>query len=453
MFLLSAYISQRFLRNPWLWLDESGQFWISKGLNHYSPPFALPQGILSVIENNRYYNLDPGGFSIILHYWTMISNHYVFIRLLPFLFFSLFLYYVFKIIKHYTHDNIFAVAATFTLFLWDFSVSRMVEIRAYSMEMLGVVLSLYFLTKNNYSVKRLLLLSIVLSIFCTSRYEFVIYAFVVTIVVFLKIRQRGYNYWYYVIFGFPLFMTVCCIYFFMMIYQNPSAQPRNYLFYLSNFKYDSFNRLFLVYCFNCIIVSYHFFIKKRLTTLELISFLVPTTIAILSIINRFPWDKVRCISVSIILFLNISVFFCQYFKTCQYVKAFFVIIFTLCITNHYSYIYWGGSEWNLYNEYKSFINRNPTFSSMFIDHRLNPSLRYLYEFGEFKTYTGDYYPHKFYLQQGSRFNGDTKECDRKLNDKKPIDLNCDYYFIYSEQNATPIYTNVDSYKLIYMKLE
>ena len=35
-----ACLSYLSLRDPWLWYDESGQFWISKGLNHYSVPYS-----------------------------------------------------------------------------------------------------------------------------------------------------------------------------------------------------------------------------------------------------------------------------------------------------------------------------------------------------------------------------------------------------------------------------
>ena len=85
-----AVFSYNALRNPWLWFDESGQFWISKGLNHYSEVYAASGGLSDVIENNRHYNLDPGGFSVLLYFWLLINDSSTFfLRLLPYLFLNL----------------------------------------------------------------------------------------------------------------------------------------------------------------------------------------------------------------------------------------------------------------------------------------------------------------------------------------------------------------------------
>ena len=65
--LLVTYILFNSLVDYYFWYDESGQFFLAKGLNHDSDPLAQPQGLLSALENNRYYNMDPGGFTILLY--------------------------------------------------------------------------------------------------------------------------------------------------------------------------------------------------------------------------------------------------------------------------------------------------------------------------------------------------------------------------------------------------
>lgn len=90
--LILATVAFKNFSNPFFWYDESGQFFISKGLNHYSEPFAIPQGFGQVLENNRNFNLDPGGFSFLLYFWSMVSNSAGFLRVLPFLFFAVLLF-------------------------------------------------------------------------------------------------------------------------------------------------------------------------------------------------------------------------------------------------------------------------------------------------------------------------------------------------------------------------
>ena len=71
-----------------MWWDEAEQFWISRGLSNYSHPFAAPQGLRHVIWSNRLFNLDPGGYSILLFFWSRASQTLARLRGLSFAFFS-----------------------------------------------------------------------------------------------------------------------------------------------------------------------------------------------------------------------------------------------------------------------------------------------------------------------------------------------------------------------------
>src|ERR1035437_5719217 len=49
-----------------LWFDESGQFFLSLGLYHYSPPNAPDGGWGMMLIHSRAMNGDPGGFTALL---------------------------------------------------------------------------------------------------------------------------------------------------------------------------------------------------------------------------------------------------------------------------------------------------------------------------------------------------------------------------------------------------
>ena len=85
-------------KNEGLDHDEAGQFWISKGLNHYSQISERNGGFKDLLVNNNKYNLDPGGFTFVLRVWTLVSNEILWIKFLPFLFFILFCFYIVKTI-------------------------------------------------------------------------------------------------------------------------------------------------------------------------------------------------------------------------------------------------------------------------------------------------------------------------------------------------------------------
>lgn len=77
------------IQNPYFWYDESGQFWISQGLNHESPPNSLRNSLPAIMESNSLYTFDPGGFSLILRLWSEVSISTVWLRILPEVFFFL----------------------------------------------------------------------------------------------------------------------------------------------------------------------------------------------------------------------------------------------------------------------------------------------------------------------------------------------------------------------------
>ena len=105
------------LDSPYLWYDEAGQFFISKGLNHDSNPLEKGGDFSSVLTNNALYNMDPGGFSILLHFWAKISNYHIWLRLLPFIFFIGSIFCIIFLIYHWLKIINIAILLGFIPFL------------------------------------------------------------------------------------------------------------------------------------------------------------------------------------------------------------------------------------------------------------------------------------------------------------------------------------------------
>ena len=72
--LLALRPAAKWMGNELLDYDEAGQFWMSKGLHHYSAPYSECGSLKDALEYNRHYNMDPGGFTAILYFWSKISN-------------------------------------------------------------------------------------------------------------------------------------------------------------------------------------------------------------------------------------------------------------------------------------------------------------------------------------------------------------------------------------------
>ena len=150
---------------------------------------AKVNGLKEVIDNNKYYNLDPGGFGILLHFWSYVSNHHVWLRLLPFLFFIgivlSFVYLSFLWLK----DLNVALLMGFIPIFTPIVLSMGFELRAYSMECMGTIISIVALErlKNKLTNKHLFLWGCVFSFFMTSRYSEILVIFIVSLYVLFLI--------------------------------------------------------------------------------------------------------------------------------------------------------------------------------------------------------------------------------------------------------------------------
>jgi hypothetical protein len=165
------------LKYTGMWWDEAAQFWISQGLSNYAQPFESPRSVGDVIRANRLENLDPGGYALLLHFWTKCNRGLEWLRSLPFAFLALGMVGLGLLGWRLSRSIGFALAACAVPLLYPAAVYFGFEIRAYSMEMAGVAVGALVLVHGleRPSFRRLSLLGLVCAVFLTSRYSYIVF--------------------------------------------------------------------------------------------------------------------------------------------------------------------------------------------------------------------------------------------------------------------------------------
>ena len=160
---------------PGMWWDEATQFWVSQGISRYSPPFSQASGVRDVVRMNCLENLDPGGFSILLHVWTGFGRGLVWLRALPLVFFVVGAVALGLLGWRLTRSALFALGACAVSPLYPAALYFALEIRAYSMEMAGVAVGALALAhfRERPTRARAALLGVTCAAFLTSRYSFI----------------------------------------------------------------------------------------------------------------------------------------------------------------------------------------------------------------------------------------------------------------------------------------
>lgn len=171
--LTLAYLTAPYLLIEELWFDASGQFFTSLGISNYAEPFSAPGSLIDMWELNQTSNLDPGGFTFLLRYWSLISTHPFWLRILPFSFVIIASLLTFKTSYLFSKNYLLAflgsslIFADPQLFHWSFSL------RAYAMEVLAIGYLSYLLFNLNNS--RLIPKLLILGLLLTSRYSSLVF--------------------------------------------------------------------------------------------------------------------------------------------------------------------------------------------------------------------------------------------------------------------------------------
>lgn len=398
------------LKEPYLWFDESGQFFISLGLNHFSPPNELPGSFLDVIKNNNHYNLDPGGFTVLLYLWMKISTNYIWVRILPYLFFISSIFLLVDISnKLYEFKNkwIFGLV----IFLIPQLVFRSLEIRAYTMECLSTLMAIYLITNiKKMSITHVLIISILSSILITSRYSSIITFGVVSLITIIEIIISSKNKLVKLktifVLSTPLIFSVTLVYFFILKNQNPKLSKVSYSPYLEDNPFlliQDYNFIHVLCLFSLIfIVIFDKKLRRNIKTLIYTSIFVNLTFVSISLLGLYPYDPFDERNLGIFIFTFIPLFFwviislnsrIQWINNSLYPISFliiYIITFSLIMKDN----------WRKNNIHTDMINYQfPKESLVFVESMLKPSIKHLLEY---TTY--DYgldYKNFIFLDKGS----------------------------------------------------
>jgi hypothetical protein len=173
-----AVFAHRNLPYSGLWYDEAVQFWISRGVDPFTAPGTRGGGLLAVARVNGRANLDPGGFSLLLHAWTGVAFDPAWLRALPFGFFLAGLGALAGLGWAWRRSALVALLGAAAPLGYPLLLDHAAEVRAYAMEFAGVALACLFL--HGVAVRptagRLALVSATLAAFMTSRYSYTIFA-------------------------------------------------------------------------------------------------------------------------------------------------------------------------------------------------------------------------------------------------------------------------------------
>ena len=401
-------------------MDEAGQFWMAKGLNHDSAPYSSFGTLQDALKNNRYYNMDPGGFTALLYFWSKISNDIHFLRILPILFYFGFLLGLFLIGKHLLRSSMWALAFTLLGVLPHFQnlfhylsfpfAARVGYLRAYTMEMCGVVLTVAYMLKHRaderLSYSYLLKLSILMAFFCTSRYGFVITAFALSLRTLLRLyvhRDSLADFFKRsVVFGLPLLLMVATIYFGETKYQNGDIRLLPYyttlhmkpvllLSWLSVSLY-----LVAFYSLHQLKVQ-----KKRPCELFIITLFVGPVFLILSALNIYPWSPLSTMPVMILTQFSLMYIFLNWLQKIILDKLFIPILASVLIL--LNLVLWPMGIRSLSHndnteELSEIENACQSGKPVLVSSGMNPVCRYLFEYGILKS---NGYPSFFSFQTGT----------------------------------------------------
>lgn len=168
----------RHLLRTAFWYDKSMQFWMSLGAEAFGPPYGAPGTLRDAIRQNAASNLDPGGFGILLRFWLQLSKGEIWQRLLPLLFFALGIGGAGWIGWTLRPSALFALLCAGVPALYPLLLDYASEVRAYSMELAGVIIGCALMDwlRQRPGISASLGCGLIFGFFLTSRYSFALFA-------------------------------------------------------------------------------------------------------------------------------------------------------------------------------------------------------------------------------------------------------------------------------------
>ena len=415
--------------NEYLWFDEAGQFWIAKGLNHDSDPMSPVGNVVDVIRNNRHFNLDPGGFGVLLHFWSMIGNGYVWLRTLPLLFFIGTILSFVHLSFRWTKNKYIAAVMGFVPVFTVLISREMLNIRAYSMEIMGVSVAIIAIDylRDKITTKRLFLFSLLISLFMTSRYSFIIVAFVTSIfIVYLIFVSEFSNKQKLVmagVYSLPLLLTLFCIYFLALRYQNPGLVELDYCAYINRDPSILLKNSNLLHFFKLALIIW-LCLKLKGTSLfskyiglAFVTLGTNLLFLFLSILGKHPWGAIeqKCVSIATLVVVSSVAFWSEILKSVEtkvdikYVVLFFILFQYInpmyinpLIKSCKDLSGFKGVNYSDVNELLDLqLLSYKENAKYYVDRGSSPCVRYQFEYGKLKGERRKYkYPENFVFVKG-----------------------------------------------------
>ncbi len=436
---ISLFLISLNIQYPYLWFDEAATFWISQGIKIDAEPLTKVGGIYDVIENNKFLNLDPGGFSILLHFWSKINTSPTFLRLLPFLFY-LGAQIVFILLLNKRLKNIhLSMFFSLILFVFPNFYSSAYELRAYSMELFSILLTMYLIemTKDlkNINYRKIYILSVFISISITSRYSTMIFTVIAYGIISYNLLKSDFNFKSKIakitFITLPILIVSTSVYIYSYRFQKNFSEKLHYLNYLSTDLKTIMNLGNLSYILLLVILLKTYISSPKKNNLILLTILVNISFIFLSIIDKYPWDPIstRC---NIIL-LPVVFCFCTIIgeRSKKYIEYHWtkrtILLLLVFILNIFSY--------KLINKfdkpaelYTFLINYNFNDKpKIYADRWSNVSIRYLYEYGNLKTYKVKHsYPRNFKLMNSKKYLNTINKTIKWYKIQKQMDQINDY---------------------------
>ncbi len=409
IFILSViiFILGLNLNYSFLWYDEAITFWIAKGINPDSLPNTGSGDLFKCLYYNKFFNLDPCGFSILLHLWSKINDNHYYLRALPFIIYLMFLYYLIKVLYYKFEDlSLSILLSIFITILFSYYTSSY-ELRGYSMELLTIVLLINFLIYNKHNLKKIFLNCFILSILMTSRYSSIVIVFVSITIIFLasfkKIDDLKNKIKLFVLIYLPFIIITSFIYFYSYETQKTFSDTLPYLVYLKDnpkYIFELKNLIFISNLIYFIILLTKF--NPEFKNLILFTVIINFIFIFLSFLGKYPWDPLNSRSNVISLPIILTFILCIKNRLIQilkklYVKLAILMLLVFTINNYSKRLYKRYDKpIELYSDILSInFSKNP---KILVDRWSNLSVRYLYEYGSLKSCRNKHhYPKNFSL--------------------------------------------------------
>lgn len=376
------------LFNPVLDYDEAGQFFISQGLNHFSPPFAKPSNLEAIIYNNAHYNMDPGGFTLLLSLWTKISYHFVWLRLLPFLFFSLATVVLIRLVWEFTNDLLYAVICGLLMFTIT-SCPYASFLRPYSMEIMFMLTGLLFINhlQNSISYKSLLVFGIINGLGMTVKYSTILFVFVYSCQVLAFIlrtyKPKSYKFIALSLYSTPIIISSLLI--LTLSYQSQSEGASGQVETFLDNPSLILKPINIIVWLGMLLLLYAN--RKRGHSVTIISIVVcclHIVFVIMSICGKFPYNLFSRYGGSLLLCFFIVLCISSYAYLRRFRYGYAIILLGIITTIGVTSIKSPGNLANIttipkYNLCED-INKTEPDTKVFVTTFFCPSVRYLFEF-------------------------------------------------------------------------